>query len=329
MSLLSQHADYSLVTAILPRHSTHGVLEAVMNSGAHHALTKSARGTLIKQHRFESFLPRLSPEQEILTFLVPNAETNHLMEQIVLVGKLELFGAGAIYAIPCEDLICSVDSPLWKEGRYTFESTSFDIEFRSELVEIGLITDKDNGEGIARAAIRAGAPGPTISFVRGYGLRDRLGLLRITKSHDKELVSVVVDRCDVDAVFQAMASAGHVDQPGRGIAYQVPIAKGLTNLASVFNPQKHSASIQQIVRAIDEMKGGANWRDTQLLIHDPDAAEFAQNTKGYGHDLVVLHIHTRRKDTDELLRAVLRLGVPGASVSYWRFAEAEAETTKS
>ncbi len=327
MTLFKRHSDYSQVTAILPRQSTHQVVEAVLASGARHVLTQSARGCLIKARWYQAFLPTLSPEQEILTFLVPGRETDPLMEQIAIVGKLELYGAGALFATPCRDLICDEAYPLWEPGDFTFESVSFDIKFRRELVALILITDKDNADAVSRAAIRAGAPGPTISFVRGYGLRDRLGLLRITKRHEKELVLAVVDRCDADAVAQAMAAAGSVDQPGRGILYQVPASKGLTNLASVFHPQKHSASIQQIIKAIDELQGSANWRARQLLIHDPEAAEFRQNHRGTIRDLVCLNLQCRRKDTDDLVQVALRSGAPGASVSYWRFAEREAQHT--
>ncbi len=326
--MFEHHSQYSLVTAILPRQSTGRVLEAVLAEGAAHALTMNSRGSLVKDRWYQTFLPTLSPEQEIVSFLVPNADTDHLMEQIVMVGNLQHYGAGSIFATECEELVCSEDYPLWKHGRYSFESVSFDIQFKKDLVAIVHITERDDAESITRAAIKAGAQGPTISYIRGFGLRDRLGLLRITKKHEKELITVVVDQYDVDAVFDAMSRAGRVDQPGRGFIYQVGISKGLTNLSSVFHPEKHSASIQQIVRAIDEMEGNTNWRAHQLLIHDPKAAEFRENTRGTIEGLVVFNVICRRKDTDTLLYKALDHGVPGASVSNWRFAEAEAEHTK-
>lgn len=322
-----QHSKYCLVTAILPRQSTHGVLEAVLGSGVPNALTQNARGTLIKDRWFQSFLPSLSPEQEVLQFLVSREDSNHLMEQIVMVGKLRLYGSGAIFSTPCQSLVCSEDFPLWTLGDYTFESVSFDIHFKKDLVALFHVTDKGQAEPITKAAIRAGAQGPTISYIRGFGLRDRLGLLRITKKHEKELIMVVVDRYDVDAVFQAMAAAGRVDQPGRGIIYQVPISKGLTNLASVFHAQKHSASIQQIIQAIDQMQGSPNWRAKGLHIHDPKADEFRESRRGVVKDQVVLNILCHRKDVDTLLYAALDLGIPGASASNWRFAGAHAEQT--
>lgn len=321
------HTDYSLVTAILPRQSTAKVLEEVLSSGAAHALSMNARGAVVQDRWYQTFLPAISPEQEMLYFIVPNVEVDHLMEQIVMVGKLRLFGAGSIFATPCDTLTCADDYHLWEAGNYQFESVSFDIHFKTDLIALVHITDRDGAEPIARAAIKAGAQGATITYIRGFGLRDRLGLLRITKKHDKELITVVVDKYDVDATFQAMAQTGNVDQPGRGLVYQLPISKGLTNLASVFQTKKHSASIQQMVRAIDELQGSTDWRANQLLVHDPKADEFESKTRGLSKDLKVLNIVSHRKDTEVLLKLLLEYGVSGASVSNWRLAECDGELT--
>jgi nitrogen regulatory protein PII len=243
----------------------------------------------------------------------------------VMEGKLRRFGAGSIFALPCEELVCSEDFPLMLPGRYSFKSETFDIQFKSAFAELVHITDRGAGEPIARAAIKAGAQGATFTYVRGYGLRDRLGLLRITKSHDKELVVVVVDEYDRDAVFEAMAMAGQVDQPGRGLVYQLPLGKGIANLSSVFHARKHSASIQQMVRAIDELQGNTDWRANQLLVHDPKAEAFADKSQCLSRDLKLLKIILRRKDVEVLLGALLDHGIAGASVSTLRCAEAERE----
>jgi nitrogen regulatory protein PII len=328
MKSFSTHTNYSLVTAILPRLSSGVVINEVLDSGAAHAMMMSARGTLMQERWYQSLLPAISPEQEILHFIVPDQEVDRLMEQIVIVGKLQLYGAGSIFATSCDELICADDHPLWKPGNYSFESVSFDIKFKRDLTALIHTTDRNAAEPIARAAIKAGAQGATITYVRGYGLRDRLGLLRITKKHDKELITVVVDEYDLEAVFQAMAQAGRVEQPGRGLIYQHPVSKGLTNLASVFQAKKHSASIQQMVRAIDTLQGGTQWRANQLLVHDPRAKEFAANSRGISKDLKAFNVVSQRKDTDELLKRLLDEGVSGASVSNWRFAEPQSEQTK-
>lgn len=324
MKSFSNHSGYALVTAILPRQSAGVVSQAVLDSGAAHVMSTSARGALVQQHWYQSLLPAISPEQEILHLIVPGQEADRLMEQIVIVGKLQLYGAGSIFATPCEDLVCADDYPLWTPGVYSFVSESFDIKFKRNLFALLHTTDRGTAEPIARAAIKAGAQGATIAYVRGYGLRDRLGLLRITKRHEKEVVMVVVDEFDLDAVFQAMAQAGNVEQPGRGFVYQLPVSKGLTNLASVFQAKKHSVSIHQMVRAIDSLSGGTQWRANPLLVHDPRASEFAVDSRGVTRDLRLLNVVSQRKDSEILLQMLLDQGVSGASISNWRFTDSQS-----
>ncbi len=323
MKSFSSYEGYAFVTAILPRLTAGLVTQELFRYKASHVLSLNSRGALVQQHWYQAFLPAVSLEQEMLHFIVPGEEADRLMEQIVIVGKLQRYGAGAIFAIPCREFYCTNDFPLWTAGHYQFESDSFDIRFKQDLIALMHITDRGAADTIARAAIKSGSQGATITFVRGYGLRDRLGLLRITKQHDKELITAVVDQFDLDAVFQTMSQAGHVDQPGRGFLYQIPVSKGLTNLASVFMAQKHSVSIQQMVKAIDSLHGGTHWRANPLQIHDPRASEFAVGDQGVSRDLTMLNIVCQRKDSEAILKRLLEQGCSGATVYHWRLAEAE------
>lgn len=328
MNFSENRSDYSLVTAILPKQSAGRVVTEVMKMGVPQVMSIGARGALLQERWWQRFLPAISPEQEILYFLVPNSAVDMLMEQIVMVGKLRLFGAGAIFAMRCLELCCSEDFPLWGEGQYRFESVDFDIQFKTGLVALIHVHDRQAATPISRAAIKAGAQGASITYVRGYGLRDRLGLLRITKSHDKELITVVVDEYDRDSVLEAMTSAGRVDQPGRGLVFEVPISKGLTNLASVFQPSKHSASIQQMVRAIDQLQGGTEWRASSLCLHDPAAIPFAVAGHSQNRDLRMLNVVCQRKDSGALTGLLLDMGVTGASVSHWRYTDEDCGQTQ-
>lgn len=324
MKSFSSYAGYSIVTAILSRQTAGLVIQEVLQSGAAHVLSSSSRGALVQQHWYQAFLPAISLEQEMLHFIVPGEDVDRLMEQIVIVGKLQLYGAGAIFATECEEFFCTDDYPLWAAGDYQFESKTFDIRFKQDLVSLTHITDRGAADTIAKAAIKAGSQGATITYVRGYGLRDRLGLLRITKQHDKELITVVLDQFDLDAVFQTMSQAGRVDQPGRGFLYQLPVSKGLTNLASVFSARKHSVSIHQMVKAIDALNGGTQWRANPLLIHDAHAGEFAANNQGLSRDIMLLNVVCQRKDTETIFKFFLEHGCSGATVFNWRLTEANS-----
>lgn len=328
MKNFKENKNFSVVTAILPRQSVSPVLDEILNFGAPHVITVDARGSLIKEKWYQFFLPTLSPEQEILHFLVPNSEADSLMEQIAMTGNLSSFGSGSIFVTECLHMLTADDFPLWELGKYRYKSDSFDIRFKKDLVALFHIADKDESSSILRAAIKAGSQGPTVSYIQGYGLRDRLGLLRITKQHEKELIAVIVDPYDAQAVFEAMAKAGRVDQPGRGLLYQVPISRGLINLASVFNSAKHSASIQQIVRAIDHMNGDTQWRANPLIVHDSNSNVFKNSSKSEIKDSFVINVLCHRKDTETVVHKAMNFGVSGASIQNWRFTESNCQITK-
>jgi nitrogen regulatory protein PII len=248
MSNLREAKGYSLVTAILPRHNSTRVIDAVLAQGNRNILALNARGTLIKERWYQSFLPVMNPEQEVVQILTPESEVDHVMRQIVSSGRLQLAGAGAIYSIKCDNIAVSEGYPLWEEQDHETQlEEKTHLSFKKDLTGIFCIAEGQMTETIARAAVQTGGPGPTISYCLGRGIRDRLLLLRIAKSAEKEFIQTVVENCDADPVFNAMANAGRIDEPGRGFIYRVPIEKGLNNIASVFGMARHSASFQQIV----------------------------------------------------------------------------------
>ena len=85
------------------------------------------------------------------------------------------------------------------------------------LEAICCICEKGVAEDIAQAALTAGAPGPTVTFGEGGGIRDKIPLLRMTKGPEKEFVWCVVDRSESSDVFTNMARAGRITEPGRGL----------------------------------------------------------------------------------------------------------------
>ena len=140
----------------------------------------------------------------MLQLLLPDNEVDRILDVIVNVGKLHLQSTGAVYCTPCDDIYMGADfKRLPMDHRDDIVDGSH--ELHENLDVITYIVEPDRTDGVARAAIRAGAHGPIVHFGEGRGLRDRLGWLRITKQAVKEIITVIADSADAAAVFAAMA----------------------------------------------------------------------------------------------------------------------------
>lgn len=325
-----------VVTAILPRRASNELTDFLLDQPARFVFELAARGTLVKDRWFQFLLPVISPEQEILQFLLPHDEVDVIMEQIVALAQLRLAGAGAVFSHELDSYTATEDFPVWQNGEHTEAGLSM-IKFKRNLVSITATVQSSISETVARAAIKAGAHGPTIHYCEGRGVRDRLGILRFTQNPDKEILRVIVDEMDSEAVFDTMATAGRLTEPGRGIIYMMPITKGMIKLPGVTQSARYAASMQQVIHAIDDLKGCADWRATSNLVDDTRASSGALSFLGIGSsrarkylfNLVRVTCTTKRKNLDVLVETALAAGAPAATTVFGRFVESECATTGS
>lgn len=328
-----EHQNRSVVTAILPRRASSEVTDFLLDSPGRRLLAINARGTVVKDRWYQSLIPIISPEQEMLHFLLPREEVDGLMQQIVALGQLRLAGAGAVFTHQLKQFVATADFPDWQCEEHSGMGVS--MRFKSNLVGISATVQSSISEAVARAAIKAGAHGPTIHYCEGRGVRDRLGLLKFTQNPDKEIIRVIVDEMDSEAVFDAMAAAGRLTEPGRGIIYSMPVQHGLIKLPGVTQSSRHAASIHQIINAIDDLKGCADWRATSNLIESTKSSGGAlsflglrgANSRKFLHNLVRITCSTKRKQIDVLVEAALKAGAPAATTVFGRFVESDCKTT--
>ncbi len=329
-----EHCDRNVVTAILPRRTSSEVTDFLLDSPGRRLLAINARGTVIKDRWYQSLIPIISPEQELLHFLLPRNEVDGLMQQIVALGQLRLAGAGAVFTHELKRVIATKDFPDWQCG--THPDVSAAMRFKRNLVGISATVQSANCEAVARAAIKAGAHGPTVHYCEGRGVRDRLGILRFTQNPDKEIIRVIVDEMDAEAVFEAMATAGRLTEPGRGIIASMPVHRGLIKLPGVTESTRYGASLHQIIHAIDDLKGGADWRATGNMVEQSSRATggalsfFGLRSGGsrkYLHNLVRITCTTKRKQVDVLVDAALKAGAPAATTVFGRLVESECAVT--
>ena len=92
------------------------------------------------------------------------------------------------------------------------------------------IVQRGRADKIIKNAIKAGAGGATTWFARGSGIREKLGLLGIAISPEKEVMMTVTPPEMTEQVFAAIVSAGKLDVPGQGLAFVTEIKQ----LAGIF-----------------------------------------------------------------------------------------------
>ncbi|MEM7245581.1 MAG: P-II family nitrogen regulator [Acidobacteriota bacterium] len=99
------------------------------------------------------------------------------------------------------------------------------------LIDVALITcvvQRGLGDTVVAAATEAGAQGATVSFGRGTGVRERLGVLGLAVEVEKEIVTILVAEDQVDRVFESIHVAARLDTPGMGVMYVTPVEKMAT-----------------------------------------------------------------------------------------------------
>lgn len=312
--------NMSVVTLCLPRHRAPAVVKSLFSEGnIHSTYLSGARGTLIQDKWYKSLLPMLNPELEMVQLIVPDPIVDYVMHQIIKHAQLYRSGAGLVYSTPCDDVYALGNYPLWPIDEPETPAQDATLTLQENLTAIHYINQGERTAAVCRAAINAGAHGPVVQYSRGVGLRDRLGWLRITSKTIKEVVSVLVDTVEADFIFAAMAEAAQVDRPGRGVIYRMPVQKGFINMDSVYSRARHTATMQQIIRAIDEIRGNKNWRDQGIIDNETAKIIDPRNLSTPGeHDpeLSRLSVIADRVSSTAIARFILRNGASGVNMNY-------------
>ena len=96
------------------------------------------------------------------------------------------------------------------------------------------MVQRGKADKVAKAALEAGAGGATISFARGMGLREKLGLLGLAIVPEKEVVFIVSQKTATQTIFDMVVRAARLEVPGMGIAYVTPISMSAGHIGTDF-----------------------------------------------------------------------------------------------
>lgn len=247
---------------------------------------------------------------DIYSFLIEEDLAERAMTFISQTAHLQQPGRGTIYS---ENVTLLKTHELCLEHR-AFSAGNGRETFYPDLMAITCIVQRGQGDQIARIALDTGTCVPAVYFGIGTGLRDKLGLLRITIPPEKEVINVVASAFDGEEVMELMIDAGRLDQPGRGFIYFSRLQQGLVDTKVSAGQSRQAASVEQIIAVIDEMKGGVEWRRKGI------SGGGSKAKRAYLKDLVDLTLVCDEGRAQDLVVAAMQAGAAGATISKHKLA---------
>lgn len=301
--------DYYWVVVVIDSEKTPKIVAAATRLGVERVFVTEGRGVLHKRKVGFIPVPSISPMYDILHILVPKEALSLAMNTFIQEGKLNHFGSGSIYATHLQDVWFS-DTQLFS-SQDSITAPELDPEIQSDLVAINCVCQLNHAEEIAHSAMLAGSASPTVSFGTGHGIRDRLNFfLQLTINPKKECIELVVGEAEAERIFEIMVAAGHLDRPAQGFISMRPVEIGLINMVSYHHQAEYPATMEQIIKAIDQLQGSTKWRSSGTI-----KAAHASHRKKL-RDLVSLNCIVNRGFGDVCSMAAMEAGASGTSTCY-------------
>ena len=242
---------------------------------------------------------------DIFRFYITSDMEDYVLDHLIQKCKLNISGRGSVYS---EDVTLYMDA---LSLIHTEVKKDLPVEkqiLSTDLVFINCTVQRGEGDTIIRSALDMGFSVPVCTYGEGTGLRDKLGLLRITIPAEKEVINLVVDARDTQEVMDYLIDEGKLDQPGKGFILNTPIKKGLINCKILRGSTGHAASTEQIIAAIDGLEGNTEWRrrDTDL--------SSTKKQRQYLTNLVNLQISCNQGFIEDLVEEAMNAGAGGATI---------------
>jgi len=216
---------------------------------------------LVDKQGFLGFRPVTKMEENralIYRINIPAKYEEGVINRIIEATDLRMGGRGSIFTQPI--------------GLHRFESLSFDTEKLEKLrgnegklpheehVLLTCIVTRSLGDSLARAILDQGVCVPIAFFGDGVGMRDKLGLMRITVPVEKEIIWFAVPRSDATHLERSIIAKARLDVPGQGFLYKFFVHAPVVNLRVRHGSQVHAATMEQVITALDEVQGSSEWR---------------------------------------------------------------------
>lgn len=247
----------------------------------------------------------------IFRFTVPRENALDIIKALINLGQLHLPGRGTIFS---QDLMEFCHEPPAIDTNFLSKANT-DIGEAILLDKLdyvtGVLSMPGSGEYIAKEALELGICVPFITLGTGNDMRDQLGLIRITISPQKELVHMIIPEHDSQSTIKLLVEHGKLDKPGRGYIYQTPVSIGMLDTRIRIGSRDTAASLEQIIAAIDQLKGSATWR--KRLNTEEETRKI--NSSMMPQDNCEVSIISEEDRIDILREVCMEVGALGATTS--------------
>ncbi len=247
---------------------------------------------------------------DLLRLYVPKPRERAAMARLAAAADLFLPGRGSVFA---EDVtLVGEDLRPWDEARLCAEPSAWTAPDRMEPAAYDLIfciVQRGRGAELARAMLDMGLGVPVVGYGEGMGLRDRLGLLRITIPQEKEILWFLVPPGDSDFVVDVAVRKADLHEPGRGFLGRTPVRALAVNARMHLDRRRHVATMEQVISTLDQLRGSTDWRRMTAATRPP-----AEGGRGRP-DMARFTLVCEEGAAAAPVRAALDAGAGGATLS--------------
>ena len=230
--------------------------------------------SLIDKQRFLGLRSRIRLVENralIYRLYVPSVYQDGIMRLITEAGDLKTGGRGSIFAHSIG---------LLRGAQLSFDTEKLEKlcgkankNPQEEHVLVTCIVSRGSADSLVQAVLELGICVPVVFYGTGVGLRDKLGLMRITIPAEKETMWFIVPKTEAELVEKTLISRARLDVPGQGFLYKCFVHAPTVNLRVRQGKRVHAATMEQVISALDEVRGSSDWRRLGPGRHRPKDSE--------------------------------------------------------
>ena len=264
-------ADFSYILCVADMNITDAVDRCLKEMALPEVFVQRAKQMcLIDKQGFLGLRPVTKLEENralIYRVTVPSKYEDGVMGRIIEATDLKMGGRGCIFARPAAIhrlAALSFDDEKLQKLCGTAEKLPYE-----EHALLTCIVPRGSGDSLARTILDLGVCVPIVFFGTGVGMRDKLGLMRITVPVEKEVIWFLVPRSDTNHLEKAIVAKARLDVPGQGFLYKAFVRAPVVNLRVRHGERVHAATMEQVIAALDEVQGSSDWRRFGSRKHEP------------------------------------------------------------